>query len=76
VWATGGNSFAQLGLGSKKNSYVPVKIPELKNVKQLSTWHFSAAVTIENSLFVWGTGIFGEYLKPTLVTYESCIGHS
>lgn len=39
-------------------------------MKQLSAWQFSAAITHQNHLFVWGTGIFGEYLTPQLMAFD------
>ena len=35
---------------------------------ETSSWHYSAAITKRNELFVWGTGIFGESLKPKRIT--------
>eukprot|EP00347_Sterkiella_histriomuscorum_P012245 403369334 len=65
VFSTGGNSFGQLGTGNQSNLYVPEKIKNLSKVNQISAWQYSAAITEQDELFVWGTGIFGEYLIPT-----------
>ncbi len=43
---------------------MPVLVSEIRDVKAVSAWHFSAAITGKGELYVWGTGIFGEYLKP------------
>jgi hypothetical protein len=67
VYVCGGNSFGQLGIGSKSMQMQPIKLESLKNVRYLAAWHYSAAVTEEDRLFVWGTGIFGESLLPKLV---------
>ena len=67
LFICGGNSFGQLGIGNKKNAYEPVRIEGISNVKSISAWHFSAAITYDNNLYVWGTGIFGEFLTPRLV---------
>jgi len=64
VHSFGGNSFGQLGLGHKINVDQPVIIKELNNVKNISAGHHSAAITSEESLYIWGTGIFGVYLNP------------
>jgi alpha-tubulin suppressor-like RCC1 family protein len=45
----------------------------LKDVKHISAWHFSAAITNQNKLYVWGTGIFGEFLTPKLMTFDKKI---
>jgi len=74
VFACGGNSFGQLGTGSKQMLREPQKLERLKHVKQISAWHFSAAVTESDQLFVWGTGIFGESLLPRLVESPNLAG--
>lgn len=61
----GSNNFGQLGTGCKSTYFTPTLIETIDNVKEVSAWHYSAAITHDNELFVWGTGIFGEYLKPT-----------
>lgn len=35
-----------------------------KRVKNIACGHHSAAVTEDGDLYVWGTGVFGEYLTP------------
>lgn len=37
----------------------------------ISAWHFSAAINCVGELFVWGTGIFGEFLKPNLMNFKN-----
>lgn len=66
VYGMGGNNFGQLGNGTKKRSLVPILCKTLigKRVASISCGHHSAAVTEEGELFVWGTGVFGEYLTP------------
>ncbi len=39
-------------------------IDSLSDIKEISAWHYSAAITKKNELFVWGTGIVGEALRP------------
>jgi X-linked retinitis pigmentosa GTPase regulator len=65
VYATGGNSFGQLGLGNKKSSARFEKIQIDGYVVKISAGNHSGAVTDKGQLFIWGTGVFGEYLAPT-----------
>mmetsp|Transcript_18428 Transcript_18428/g.33190 ORF Transcript_18428/g.33190 Transcript_18428/m.33190 type:complete len:631 (-) Transcript_18428:2760-4652(-) len=68
VLAMGGNTFGQLGIGNKQVSLVPVEVKALKNIVQVDCCHFSAAVSDRGTLYVWGTGVFGEFLTPRTVT--------
>jgi X-linked retinitis pigmentosa GTPase regulator len=67
VYATGGNSFGQLGIGTKKNTNIPTRIKDFERVRvqKIACGHHSAALTEKGDVYVWGTGIFGEYLLPT-----------
>ena len=65
VWATGGNSFGQLGLGNKKSTSRFEKVAVDGVVVKVAAGNHSAAVTENGQLFIWGTGVFGEYLSPT-----------
>lgn len=68
MYATGCNESGQLGIGSTVNcSFEPVLVPGLDNVRTISAWNSSAAITDQNELFVWGSENNG--LSPTL--YES-----
>ena len=64
VLSCGMNNFGQLGTGDKSNYFSPTLIESLSDIKEISAWHYSAAITKKNELFVWGTGIFGEALRP------------
>src|SRR5581483_9850114 len=66
VYSTGGNTFGQLGLGNKKNTNIPTRIKELENQKivKIACGHHSAALNDKGEIYVWGTGMFGEYLVP------------
>ena len=66
VYMTGGNSFGQLGLGNKKSQNRPERLASLEGVlvKRIRCSNFSAAVSDKGQLYVWGSGIFGEYLVP------------
>ncbi len=67
VYATGGNTFGQLGTGNKRGSRVPLKLKELEDkvVVKVAAGQHSAALTETGEALIWGTGIFGEYLQPT-----------
>jgi len=75
VYASGGNSFGQLGVGSKKNLFTPEKVKGLQNVVAVSAWHYSAAVTEDSRLYAWGTGIFGESLEPKEMKFKGALTH-
>ena len=57
------NNFG-LGTGCKSTYFSPTLIENLSDVVEISSWHYSAAITKRSELYVWGTGIFGEALKP------------
>ncbi|CAG9320323.1 unnamed protein product [Blepharisma stoltei] len=66
VYAMGGNSFGQLGIGNKNSSVIPVKIEKLtgKNIIDISAWTHSGAISSSGEIYLWGSGIFGEFLFP------------
>lgn len=75
VFTWGRNSYGQLG-AQREVSYKPEKIPDLKDVQQLSVGsEHNLAVTKEGNLFVWGwnehgscgTGDKKDVLKPTQI---------
>lgn len=70
IWAFGCNFTGQLGLGLKKSIHNPAKVKSEEGVKfkNIAAGSHSAAVSVEGNLFVWGTGIFGEWLSPKLVS--------
>lgn len=70
LFAMGGNSYGQLGIGNKKGSLLPVRIKELNGVKimKVSCRHHTAAISVDGELYFWGTSIFGEYLTPQKIT--------
>lgn len=69
VYTMGGNSFGQLGLGSKKSSSLPQRLTALDNstITKISCGSHSAAVSDRGELFLWGSGPFGEFLTPQQV---------
>ncbi|XP_043284859.1 RCC1 and BTB domain-containing protein 1-like isoform X3 [Venturia canescens] len=57
VW--GGNAYGQLGLGTKVNSCVPVKlnVPEMGRISDVAAVHYnhiSVAITHDGQVFMWG----------------------
>eukprot|EP00826_Nyctotherus_ovalis_P010657 TRINITY_DN12798_c0_g1_i1.p1 TRINITY_DN12798_c0_g1~~TRINITY_DN12798_c0_g1_i1.p1 ORF type:complete len:922 (+),score=221.87 TRINITY_DN12798_c0_g1_i1:94-2859(+) len=66
VLAMGGNHLGQLGTGDKRSSKLPVHVRKLEQDKvvKVAAGKFSAGVTEEGKLLVWGTGTFGEKLIP------------
>ncbi len=63
VWIWGGNSYGQLGNGSKKNSLVPIKVENLPKIKKISaggTCPYSIALDEEGNVWVWGCNNFGQ----------------
>lgn len=64
ILSSGANNFGQLGTGCKSNYFTPTLVEGLQDVREVSAWNYSAAITHSNELFVWGTGIFGEHLRP------------
>jgi len=80
VFAMGGNSFGQLGIGSKRNSPDPTHLPTLDGtgVRKLVCWTQSAAITHNGSLYVWGTGdhLTPYQVKTTNAVKDLCIGNN
>lgn len=70
VYMMGGNSFGQLGVGTKKSSSQPLRVSTLDNVPivKVACGHHSAAVSEYGELYLWGSGVFGEFLTPQLMT--------
>ncbi|CAG9330534.1 unnamed protein product [Blepharisma stoltei] len=66
VFAMGGNSFGQLGMGDKKSYSRPERVSYLDGVfiEKVSCGQHSAAISDKGHLYVWGTGAFGEFLVP------------
>ncbi|OMJ68832.1 hypothetical protein SteCoe_33607 [Stentor coeruleus] len=72
VYAMGGNSFGQLGLGNKKSSSKPEKVQLEAYIIKIVCGSHSAAISDKGQLYVWGTGVFGEYLQPTRLNIPAC----
>lgn len=67
VFATGANSFGQLGLNNKRNAQTPQIISDISHIPMriIAAGSFSAAISHDSGdLYVWGSGVFGEFLTP------------
>jgi hypothetical protein len=66
VHGTGGNTFGQLGLGNKISVDTFTKIREFDDmtIERVCSGHHSGAISNQGTLFIWGTGVFGQYLTP------------
>jgi len=67
VYASGCNTDTQLGMGTGiLSTQTPQKVTALLNynVVKVEASHTSACVTDQGDLFLWGSGIFGEYPFP------------
>ena len=69
IYASGDNNGSQLGTGNKAASKVFIEVATGKGItfKKVSAGGHSAAFCEKGALYLWGSGIFGEYQKPTLV---------
>lgn len=75
VFMTGGNSYGQLGTGTKRSTCRFEKTEHLSNlnITKICCNNFSAALTGKGQVYVWGTGTFGEYLIPTRLPCSSVL---
>ena len=66
IYAAGCNQTGQLGIGNRKSSLVFVKVAAKENLrfKKVSAGSFSAAFCTRGELYLWGAGVFGEFLTP------------
>jgi len=68
VYAMGENSRGQLGTGttSNKGSPLPCFLEELsfKKISKVRAGSFSAVLSSDNQLYVWGEGSFGFFYSP------------
>jgi hypothetical protein len=70
VLTTGGNNFGQLGIGSKKSVSILTRVAALEGIpiEKVVCGHHTAALSERGELFIWGTGVFGEFLSPMRIT--------
>lgn len=66
LYMTGGNSFGQLGLGTRKSSNTLQRVTFFSSiaVAKVACGHHTAAITESGELYIWGTGVFGEVISP------------
>ena len=60
----GNNKYGQLGIGHKVNECHPTLVRQIEGVTFIAAGYHSGALNYEGSLFIWGSGSFGELLKP------------
>ena len=63
----GSNTNGQLGTGPpSKGSPIPIFLEELSfsRIVRVRAGQFSAALSVDQQMFVWGRGIFGEFYTP------------
>lgn len=66
----GNNKYGQLGIGHKVNECHPTLVRELEGITAISAGYHSGAIDSEGSLYLWGSGSFGELLKPKKIVLE------
>jgi alpha-tubulin suppressor-like RCC1 family protein len=67
IYTMGNNTRGQLGTGPpSRGSNVPVLLQELTFIKmaRIRAGQFSAALSADNQLYIWGCGTFGEFYTP------------
>ena len=69
VYTFGGNTFGQLGTGSKQSANIPTLVTDLAHVRisKIALGNHTAAVSETGDMYIWGSGIFGEFLSPQKV---------
>ena len=71
LYATGGNSNGQLGIGNKRSVSIPILIKDLSKVRisSISAGFHSAAVDTNGEGYIWGIDLMGEHLTPYPFTH-------
>jgi X-linked retinitis pigmentosa GTPase regulator len=64
VYSFGNNKYGQLGIGNRTTQAKPILVEGLEEVVTISAGYHSGAVDKFGNLYIWGSGSFGEYLKP------------
>ncbi|KAM3130371.1 hypothetical protein pb186bvf_017574 [Paramecium bursaria] len=71
VYSFGCNKYGQLGIGGRKGGS---KIRQINiRANKIEASNFSAAITTQGELFIWGSGIFGEFDIPHQMDLETQI---
>ncbi|CAG9315175.1 unnamed protein product [Blepharisma stoltei] len=75
VYMMGGNSFGQLGLGNKKSVSIPKQVQNLDGIfiSKIACGNHTAVLSDKGQVYVWGTGIFGEFLVPQRFSFANPI---
>ena len=60
----GNNKYGQLGTGTKTHECEPTLIRELEGIIKVTAGYHSGAIDRYGNLYLWGSGSFGEFLKP------------
>lgn len=64
VYGMGNNKYGQLGIGHKVNECHPTLIRELEGITNIAAGYHSGAIDSLGYLHLWGSGTFGELLRP------------
>lgn len=64
VYGMGNNKYGQLGIGSKNNSFTPTLVQNITGIACITAGYHSGALDYNGNLYLWGSGSFGEYLRP------------
>lgn len=67
IYTMGSNARGQLGTGSpSRGQNVPCLLKELSFIRmtKVRAGQFSAAVSVDGQLYIWGCGAFGEFYTP------------
>ncbi|CAD8048494.1 unnamed protein product [Paramecium sonneborni] len=73
VYSFGSNKNGELGNGKLTNTHNQLKPLKMINVNKIYASNFSAAITNKNELYLWGSGIFGEFHTPTKIEFSNYI---
>lgn len=71
MYAMGDNKLCQLGTGepNEKPSALPLLLEDIssRRVTKIRAGKFSAAMSPDGEVYVWGTGEFGQFASPCLM---------
>jgi alpha-tubulin suppressor-like RCC1 family protein len=68
VFGMGNNKYGQLGIRHKVNECHPTLIRELEHITTIAAGYHSGALDRDGHLYIWGSGSFGELLKPKKIS--------
>ena len=71
VYGMGNNKYGQLGIGHKVNECHPTLVRELEGITCIAAGYHSGAIGADGALHIWGSGSFGELLKPKKIVLEN-----